>query len=139
MTEKYFYGEAEQEVYTCDSLDEYVQEIVDNTHPADLPLKIIVQKMAPEEISDQNFEVLNDLLERLDEDFSNPDDSDGTKPTEAMRFAEELFIATMKREYKNYWLDCVGKIEVDLLKWCRENGYPECAEELQNKKAGAPV
>jgi hypothetical protein len=122
--EMFFYGQEDMEQVTQQSLDEAVQEYVDGCdYDQPLPKTLTIGKFTVMEIPRDRFEVLERLLEGLDEDYSDPDYHTPTKPTQAMKDAEKTFITVMQKEYKNYWLERVEKIEVDLEKWCAENGY----------------
>jgi len=129
--EKLFYYGQEEEPLVRNNLDEYLHDFVDDCE-GDIPSEIIVEKYAAQEIPERSFEVLERLLESLDEDYSDNDTN--TKPTEAMKQAEKDFIAVMRKEYRNRWLEPVEKIKVDLCAWCCENGY----EELVGKEAEKP-
>ena len=58
------------------------------------------------------------ILEAIDEEHADPD-SDGTKPTDAMRKAEETFIAAVLAEYKNWNCEDVYQEEINVRDWCR--------------------
>jgi len=125
--EKFYYGQ-EEETLTCNDLDEYICAFVDD-YEGDLPREIIIGKYSVQDIPEIRFEVLERLLESLDEDYSDPDSPINTKPTEAMKQAEKDFIAVIRKEYRNHWLDPVEKIKVDLLDWCHKNGHEDLFSE----------
>jgi len=124
--ELFYYGGDDDERYNANTLDEYLESFVDEWCSYEpFPEKITVNKAIPEKIPSGSCRVLENLLENLDEDFSDPDFGVATKPTPAMKKAEAAFMKVIRAEYKNYWLKTVEKIEVDLKKWCFENGYDE--------------
>jgi hypothetical protein len=71
--------------------------------------------------------VLDNLMEWLDEDHGDPEDS--TKITTALQHAADEFIKVLKQEYRVWRCAQVVKEEVDLYAWCKEN-QPEALEEL---------
>jgi hypothetical protein len=96
--------------YTCDedaerlyhtSIGEAVYDHMDMIYP-DQPETLVVygfdpeEKPAPEKIS--NGHLLEDLLERLDEDYGSPEDY--AHPTDAMRAAELDFVRAVLDEYR---------------------------------------
>jgi len=64
--------------------------------------------------------LLEDLLERLDEEYADPD-NDGTVDTEPMRQAAHVFIDAVLAEYTVWTCDQVSEQEVEVLPWVKEH------------------
>ena len=108
-----------------ESIDEAVDAYLDDLKKLDLDEEITVYGSVPMEIPDSQFEVLDDLLERLSEDFGNPD---GDTVTPGMLAAEKAFIEAMKKEYKSWPCEQVKKVTVNCGEWVRVH-RPEWLEE----------
>jgi hypothetical protein len=65
--------------------------------------------------------VLEDVLERLDEEYGG---EDATEPTEPMKAIAEAFCATIRAEYGVWQCDGCGSAKVNIETWVREN-HPE--------------
>jgi hypothetical protein len=61
-------------------------------------------------------QTVEDLIERLDEMFADPD-ADMTQPTEGMERAAKTFVAAVAAEYEVWMCDEVGSATVDVAKW----------------------
>jgi hypothetical protein len=70
--------------------------------------------------------VLDDLLERLDEEHADPE-GDFTRPTPAMKEAEAAFLDVVRHEYKVWMCEPIGHEDVDVEEWIREE-HPEWLE-----------
>ena len=94
-----------------DDADEFVSRYIEDTADIGLfdawadrqkwPLKVTVyRRMDPTKHADRMAAfVLEDLLERLDEDYSDPDGS-YTKPNDAMKGAADVFVSAVLGQYK---------------------------------------
>lgn len=64
--------------------------------------------------------VLEYALERLDQEFSDPE-GEYTEPTAAMKAAEAAFISAVLAEYHVWTCDEVVDVDVPILPWVREH------------------
>jgi hypothetical protein len=77
--------------------------------------------------------VLEEILERLDEEHGDPDEA--TEPSRAMTDAAKLLCDTIRAEYRVWSCAAVAHATVDAEAWCRANA-PEWLEQIS--KAEAP-
>ena len=86
-----FYGFPDDEQYRFTDLNEFVQDFLDENDycEGETPDEITIHEMEAAPINAMYFEVLDDLLEKLDEEYSDPD-GDSTTPTPAMIAAENI-------------------------------------------------
>jgi hypothetical protein len=64
---------------------------------------------------------LEDVLERLDEEYGDPSGGDYSKPTDRMKAAEKEFLKVIVEEYEPWMCEEVCKEEINTLEWVREN------------------
>ena len=62
--------------------------------------------------------LLEDVLERLDEEYGNPDEA--STPTDAMRTAAETFCAAIRAEYHVWQCDGFAQAKVNVDAWVRD-------------------
>lgn len=96
-----------------DAIDEWVGNLPDPD--GDLPETVVVYEFARMKLPESERQaewMLELLLERLDEDFADPDSSKGTVPTEKMKAAALAFVRAVYGEYVVWTCEQVGKREV---------------------------
>jgi hypothetical protein len=76
--------------------------------------------------------ILEDLLERFDEEYGSSYVDDWGKPTEGMRKAAAEFVAKVRAEYVPWACEVSETVEVDLVAWVKKE-MPEFYAELQEK------
>ena len=114
-----YYGEEGQEQLRAKTIDEAVYEILDYTFP-NLPESVEVVKWVQMEVQWQHFHPLEDMLERLDEDYG--DQETGTEPTDTMIEAEKVFTEAIKKDYHVYMCEPQGKpIIISTAYWLMQN------------------
>lgn len=109
------YGTEDQERLD-ESVEEVIQDLLDGLDEGETakigwPIKVIVYRRV--DLSKQVVRladiVLADLLERLDEDNSDPD-GDGTEPTATMRQAARQFVSAVLAEYVPWACEPTGEV-----------------------------
>lgn len=70
--------------------------------------------------SEGYFCILDDVLERLDEEFGDPD-GDHFEPTPAMKEAEKAFVEVIRREYKPWMCEEVCRKTINVAEWIKQN------------------
>ena len=70
--------------------------------------------------ADMLYEPLDDVLERLDEEYGDPD-GDGADATEKMKEAQKVFLEAVAAEYSCWACEQVAKVEVDPAAWIEQN------------------
>lgn len=65
-------------------------------------------------------EPLNDILEGLDEEYGNPE-GDYTKPTDAMKKAQEVFLKVVAEEYSSWACAEVVEKTINAHEWIKKN------------------
>lgn len=116
-----------------DSIEEAVEAWADDHCPLPLPETIKVygwirDKLPPPE--DRARSVLEDLLERIDEDFGSPDDF--TRPNEAMETAAREFVAKVYAEYSVWRCSHVVTRDIKVADYIDVTEYLIDAEKLKN-------
>jgi len=67
-------------------------------------------------------DIVDDLLERLDVEYGNPDGGGGAKATKKMLKAAEALIKTVEDEYIPWVCERTGEtVRIDAVEWCRWN------------------
>jgi hypothetical protein len=62
-------------------------------------------------------------MERLEEEFGNPDTRQAMEPTAGMKLAEAAFLEAILAEYKPFACEEIYSEEVDIEEWCKSTGY----------------
>jgi len=105
-----------------DAIEEYLSAIYDGASDM-FPEEVIVygfKRMEPDTEACVDA-VLDCLLDRLDEDFADPE-GDGTKPTEAMKAHARTFVSNILDEYSVWACELNGEhIAVKTQQWIEEN------------------
>ncbi len=127
MNEKKIYTEKDCTHWTCneddenitaDCLEDAIKSYLDDcANNEEEPAKeVVVYGHQPRDIGEHEFDVLENLLERLDDEYFNPDyhDGYGTEPTEKRKEAEKACIAVMREEYRTDWLENVCERAVNV-------------------------
>ena len=112
-----YWGGEEEEILTCTTLDEYLEELHDNIEDGDIPETVTACRYESKELEDWSLRegvVLDDLLERWDEEYGG---EDPTESTQAMKDAEKAFLAVMQAEYNVWQCDIVERREVNFREW----------------------
>jgi hypothetical protein len=108
---------------TATDRDEAILEYLDDIEPKDWPGTITVEGFAPMQIADGGYpdadDLLDEIYERLDEDFAN---EEATTPTPGIKAAAEWLCATIRREYEPWACESVTeKVTVNVIEWVNEN------------------
>jgi len=106
-----FYGEEGRERLMCDP-EEVVMEVFDDLETIEnFEHPFIVKEFKPMEIELSAKWVVEEILEKLDDELGDPD-GDYTQPTEAMIKSAEALVETIKKEYHVWMCEPTGnKIE----------------------------
>ena len=110
--------------------DEAIMNILDGTDK--LPDKIEIcgyVRMVPN-IELLSANILERLLEDVDDEYGDPDES-YTKVTDAMKEAAKEFLTTVLDEYTVWACEIVKRETVDVMPWVKEN----CPEWLEKEKS----
>ena len=85
-----------------------------------LPPSITVYGYAPMELGDMRLDaerLVEEAMERLDEEFGDPNADEYTRPHESVLAAAKAFLDAIKATYQPWMCECVTKVEVDPRKW----------------------
>lgn len=119
-----FWGEIGDERLVHTSPDDAIESIIDSHHPATIDEigDITVHEFAPVKPQlGSVHEPLETLLERLDEEYGDPE-GDGCEPTAAMLAAQKAFVDAVLAEYVPWACEPTGnKLTVNALEWAREH------------------
>jgi hypothetical protein len=119
-----FWGSDDEEYLYYSDQDEYIESILDEPPEISdpLPEKLIVWGWARAIITDKDlsfFHPLEDVLERLDENYGSPDES--TEATDAMKEAEKAFLEVIRKEYTPWVCKPVVSEEIIVADWIKKN------------------
>jgi hypothetical protein len=116
---KYWSCNQDEELLTATTIDEAVQEFIDGCE--EIPIKVKVFGSAPMEVKWDYYgeRALRDMLESIDEDYGDPDNS--TDITDEMEKAAKEFAEKISKLYHVWGCEQVDVVEVDMLEWCKEN------------------
>lgn len=97
-----FYGYGEQDRLDSD-IEDTVRIVMEDGDYTDFPIKIDVYKPMSIAKDADTFakNILEDILERLDEEYGDPD-GDGTEPTENMKEASLKLAQVIINEYQSW-------------------------------------
>ena len=111
MTDTQYYGYDGQERLDTDPEDVIIYLLEGEEDYQDFPIKVYVFKPmnASKDIKRLSENLLRDLLENIDEDYSDPD-GDYTKPTDAMLKAVDVFAKVVKDEYTPWMCEQTGEV-----------------------------
>ena len=115
------YGAPEQRRVTATTLTEAVEQILSEIIPEHFPDTIRVTTFKRPTIRPQMFNPLEHLLEQLDEEYADPEDTAETPATPRMKEAEQAFLQAVLREYVPWKLEPDHTVVVDVGEWLRAN------------------
>ena len=122
-----FWGPPEAERLIHDDIDEAIADILDDMHLtpiSELPETIEVVGYAPIQISVNKMrDPLEDIIERLDEDYGDPDGVRETEITNKMRTAQRYFLKVVRDEYQLQCWACeeITRETINVRKWIEKN------------------
>jgi hypothetical protein len=121
---KYWSCNEYEELLTETSIDDAVQQFVDNAAENEIPNMLTVYGFNPVKINKNIKDVfglsaLENMVERLDEDFGNPDDD--SELTEEMKVAAKDFSEKIIDLYHVFRCEQVDEVEINMVEWCKEN------------------
>lgn len=104
-----YYGHGEQERLDSD-IEDTVRRVMEDGC-TDFPIKINVFKPMSIAKDSESFakDILEDILERLDEEYADPDGSN-TEPTENMKKASLALAKVMLDEYTSWMCEKTGEV-----------------------------
>lgn len=125
-----FWDACERERLTYEDIDDAIEEYLDQLAPGKLPETVEVKGYVRREPSISEYEgaMLENLIERLDEEYGDPDAYHATPASENMKAAELVFIKAVLAEYESWQCEPVITKEIDALAWVREH-RPEWLED----------
>ncbi len=105
-----FYGHGEQDRLDSD-IGDTVRGIMEDGDYSDFPIKIDVFKpMSIAKDADMLAKnILEDILERLDEEYGDPD-GNGTEPTEDMKKASLALAKVILNDYQSWACEKTGEV-----------------------------
>lgn len=113
------WGAPDEERLTHDDMDEAIEAILD-AWDGPLTGTVTVCGFARMPFRLDFDRILDDILERLDEELSNPD-GEPTEPTPKMRAAAEALVDAIKADYVVWACEEVERHEIDVQAWVREH------------------
>ena len=114
-----FWGQADEERLSYTDEHECIEGILDDIDDP-LPEKITICGFARMEVATLCLNPLENCLETLDEEYGDPD-GEYSESTEAMKEAERVFLAAIKKEYTTWMCEEVCRKEIIVADWVKEN------------------
>ena len=122
------------EQLSADSIHEAVEVHIDDC--AWVPPTLTVHGFARMVPTDVDVLPLEDVLERLDETYGDPE-GDSTDSTQRMRDAEDEFARIVLEEYESWACEEVCEEQIDVRQWLKEN-RPDWEGEVEIREPAAP-
>jgi len=117
--EPVLWGSPDEERLVYTDEDVAIEAILDGID-GPLPETITICGFARMEIDTLRLIPLEDCLETLDEEYGDPD-GEYSESTEAMKEAERVFLAAIKKEYTPWACEEVCRKEITVADWVKEN------------------
>ena len=115
-----FWAPEDADELSCDDLDEAIQDALEEMDELPVILEMWgYARMQPTPPGGFTDWALEDLLEMLDGEYGDPDNT--STPTEAMRKAAETFVASVLKEYVVWMCEPVEKRTINVAEWIQEN------------------
>jgi hypothetical protein len=116
-----FWGMKDDEYYDCNSIWEYINKFCEEHDDDSIPETIDLIGFDPVVVNEEKQAdwVLENFLESLDENYSNPD-NDYTKPTDGMKLAAKEFVKKILSEYQVTTCERVCKKTVQIKDYMSE-------------------
>ncbi len=117
------WGDLDTERLTATSIDEAIEEILDQMDPEIFPESWVFSAYRPMEVPlPDEHRILDYPLEYVDEEYGDPEGDGPDKPTEAMLEAARHLARVIKEEYKPWAHEEVARVVLkDVRKWVEEN------------------
>ena len=96
--------------------DEAVEDLLNRMWPEHFPDNVEIATFKRVKIKPDGFNPLERMLEQLDEEYADPDQTGDTSPTEPMLQAERTFIAAVLAEYHPHQMEQHTTENVDVRK-----------------------
>lgn len=111
-----YWGPKNCEHLTHDNIEDAVEEMLEEfAGPEKFPEKIQVYGYARKKIVMPD--VVGWLLEALDEEYSDPDGDEISKPTPKMKLAENVFYGVVRSEYYTFTCEIIETVEIYVSDW----------------------
>jgi len=117
--EPVLWGSPDEERLEYADEDVAIEAILDGID-GPLPETITICGFARMEVDTLRLNPLEDCLETLDEEYGDPD-GEYSESTEAMKEAERVFLAAIKKEYTTWACEEVCRKEITVADWVKEN------------------
>jgi len=113
-----YWGDGDSEVLIYTTEDEAIEHILDVMQPFPEQIEIVgFAEMKPPRVEDFTGNFLETILENLDEEYGNPDNTHYTEPTENMKKAEEAFIKAVLDDYEPYVCEEITRKTINVREW----------------------
>lgn len=119
------WGEEGQDPHTADSLNEAMEDLLDNCYDGSIlamePFTMVAVR--PMLVTPSDYALRHQLeciIETLDEEYGDPDAPDWT-PTKEVTLAHDLFITQLCADYPVWLCAQASRLKVDPTDWCVDN------------------
>ena len=115
------YGYPNQTRVTALTKDEAIEQILGRRIPAHFPDQIELAVFKRHSVSATGLNPLEQLLDNLDEEYGDPDDTTPTEPPGRMKQAEPAFLEVVLAEYQPWCLVQASTETIDVTEWLKHN------------------
>ena len=127
-----FWGERDAEEYRHEHIDNAIEDVVEDHRPwppgpGDTVEVVGVVRTTIHLGALSAFDIVDDLIERLDEETLSEDDTES--PRERMLAAAQALVAAVEADYVPWTCDVAVIVRVPVLEWVREHA-PQWLEEV---------
>ena len=124
------YGLPDQPPPTATTPDQAVHQILQGIWPPHFPNTVPVVTYRPVTIDPATLTPLDSLLEQLDEEHADPDETASTTPTPKMLEAQQAFIQAVLQEYQSFLMEEVSRDHHNVAEWLTRhpNTFPDTAQ-----------
>ena len=122
-----FWGPPEAERLKHGDVHAAVEEILDDMYPtpiSEMPETIDVVGYAPMEISvGELYEPLEDVIERIEEEYGDPEGMQLAEITDRMKSAQDHFLRVVRDEYQAQCWACeeITRLTINVREWIEKN------------------
>ncbi len=111
MKKPEYYAAGEREILTADCIEDALVEYIEQVDP-DAPISpVAIHGYARMQIDPESplfMQALEGVLERLDDEYANPESDEYIQPTQAMKDALKVFASVIIKEYPVWMCEQCG-------------------------------
>jgi hypothetical protein len=118
-----YWGSEDEERFTHTDPEDAIEGLLDSRHPHPITEeRLTIVGVSPRSVAGQADQrwILEEVLERLDEDFGDWE-GESTEPTDEMKAAAKVFAEAIEKAYTPFQCDETARFTFNPLEWAREH------------------